>query len=134
MRSQVAIEYVILVSVFLVFLTPVWIYAYRYTSSLKQQIAIDYAQELVNTIGDLSDFVYSQGKPAAMTFEGAVPDHVSTANINGSLIIMTLNISAGITDIFKVCNSNVTGTIPTERGNYVFLIKAERGYVNVSVQ
>jgi len=134
MKSQIAIEYIILIAVFLLFLTPVWIYSFKYTNNMKLQLATDYAQELVDTIGDLSDFVYSQGSPAAMTFEGVVPDYVYSTSINGSLIVISLNMSSGLKDVYSMCNSNVTGHIPLQRGKYIFLIKADRGFVNVTVQ
>ena len=133
MRCQISIEYISIVFGFLLLMTPLWVYIYSYSNSLNYQVAINYAQDLVDSVKDAAEFVYSQGEPATIPLRVHVPPYVQSINSSNGIISVYLNLPSGVSEIFSETNVNVSLSIPYSQGEYVLRVRAQEGYVNVSL-
>ncbi len=133
MKSQVSIEYMSIVFGFLLILTPLWVYLFNYSNGLGYQISINYAQDFVDGVRDAAEFVYTQGSPATIPLRIHVPSNVVNINSTGSTLSVYVSTPAGVSEIFSDTNFNITISVPISKGEYLLKIKAEGGYVNVSL-
>jgi hypothetical protein len=133
MRSQISIEYMSIVFGFLLILTPLWVYLFNYSNSLNYQITLNYAQDIVDSIRDASEFVYTQGSPATIPLRVHIPSHVLAINSTEGMVSIFLDMPAGVSEVYSEMSFNVTVSVPIQEGEYLLRIKAEEGYVNVSL-
>jgi uncharacterized protein (UPF0333 family) len=133
MKSQVAIEYMILISVILLLLAPIWLYLMLSRTQIQDDLSISYANDAVNRIKDAADLVYIQGNPARVKISVYIPDNVQAIEFLSNTIIIHLRTSAGVVDIHAESLAQLNGSLPTQSGYYQVLVKAEQGYVNVTV-
>ena len=118
---------------FLLILTPLWVYLFSYSNNLNYQISINYAQDLVDSVRDAAEFVYTQGSPATMPLRVHVPSNTVDINSTGNIISVFVDTPAGISEVYTDTNFNITMSIPILEGEYLLRVKAEGGYVNVSL-
>ncbi|MCW1296417.1 MAG: hypothetical protein OH319_01915 [Candidatus Parvarchaeota archaeon] len=133
MKSQVAIEYMILISLILLLLVPIWIYLMLSRIQLQDDLSISYAKDAVNRIKDAADLVYIQGSPARVKVNIYIPENVHSINFTDRTIIIKLRTSAGLVDIHAETLANITGQLPVQSGYYEVIVKSEVGYVNVTI-
>ena len=128
-----AIEYMILISVILLLLVPIWLYLMLSRTQIQDDLSISYANDAVNRIKDAADLVYIQGSPARVKISVYIPDNVQAIEFLNNTVIIHLRTSAGIVDIHAESLARLNGSLPIQSGYYYVLVKAEQGYVNVTV-
>lgn len=112
MKGQAATEYVIIISVILAAVIPIFYYAF---SESNRTTRINQASDAVNTLARKAESVYALGTGSRDYVWIAVPTGVnSTLIANGTIRISFSNLG----DAIAITNVNVTGTIPTEPGTY----------------
>ena len=131
-RGQVSAEMMVILA--MVFILLVFVLTVNDTimtgiegeyNSRKAKIAID---EVVNA-GKLA---YQQGEGAELKIYVTIPPHVDSIVMGGREINLTLNVSGEKNLIYTVTDFNVTGSIPSQEGNYWLRVKSERQYVNIT--
>ncbi len=132
MRSQISLEYIVLVSAILFVLVPLWSYFLSYYNSAKEEISLSYARDLVDSVRDMADFVHAQGGPAKVLLKVHVPNNVLSINLTENRVSVFLSLSSGITEIYAESRANLTGYVPTSPGDYLLSLEAMEGYVNVT--
>jgi len=132
MKAQVAVEYLIIVSLALMILIPYVLYLNDLSQSYSETNRLTVTRNSVDKIGRNVDWVYSQGEGAKMETEILVPEGVESIQFLNKTILWKVRTSAGISDVYYTTITNVTGSIPTTPGYRIILIQAFRGYVNVS--
>lgn len=132
MKAQVAVEYLIIVSLALMILIPYVLYLNDLSQSYSETNRLTVARNSIDKIGRNVDWVYSQGEGAKMETEILVPEGVESIQFLNKTILWKVRTSAGISDVYYTTITNVTGSIPTTPGYRIILIQAFRGYVNVS--
>jgi uncharacterized protein (UPF0333 family) len=132
MLGQVAIEYLMLFSIMLVILAFLTSYAQDMTERNREEIIISNALIAVNKIKDASDIVYTQGTPSQITLSVYIPDKVFAINFSNNMIIMKINVSSGVTDIFSTSKAPLQGSISTTSGTKSIKVKSEGSYVNIT--
>lgn len=133
MKAQAAIEYMMIISISLVILIPLFFLVNSYISSSKDELKIRALEDGVDSLAEASDMVYFQGYPAKMSISMYIPDGVQSATVSGNLIRVNVRTSSGITDIIALTQANMTGVLPTQSGTHKLKIVAqEDGLVNVS--
>jgi len=131
MKTQVSVEYLIIVGIALLLLTPMILYATSLLSSSKKELRINLAEDTVKSLAEAADWVYSLGPPSRMELTIYVPEKVNETLIEDHTILMKLEDYP--LPISTTTKANVTGNIPVENGYYKVWIIAEENYVNISV-
>ena len=132
-KGQAAIEYMMIISISLILLIPLFSLVNSYTARGKDELKIRALEDSVDSLSEAVDMVYFQGYPAKMSVSFYIPESVLITNVTGNLIRVRLRTSSGIMDVTTLTQANITGSIPTDSGTYKIKIKAEEsGVVNVT--
>ena len=123
MKLQIATEYLIIVSFSLMVLIPYIIYLYSASQQYQEQASLSIASENVKKIGEACDWVYLQGEPAKLTLKIVIPKNVENIFFLNKTIVWKVRTSAGISDVYYNCLSNVTGNLPVKEGDILFQLK-----------
>jgi len=133
-KAQVAVEYLIVVSIALMILAPLIMTSQRSVGDLNREVANLKALNALYKIKEASDIVYSQGPPSRMTIYVSFP--VQTINLSSvqNLLILELGPQDMITDIVLGMDYNVTlEGVPEKGGMQKVTVKANEGYVNITL-
>jgi len=133
MKLQIATEYLIIVSFALMVLIPYVLYLYSASQQYQEQNSLTIASESVKKIGEACDWVYLQGEPAKLTLKIVVPKNVESITFINKTILWKVRSSAGLSDIYYNCLSNITGYLSNREGEYFVSVEAIEGGVNISV-
>ena len=113
MRSQVSLEYLILLSLIIVIIIPLVGLFYVYVSD---SIKIAQARNTVRKIADAVDFV-SYGGPGTITYVYAnFPDGINSTFVGNHTILLKLKTTSGVEDIYEDVNPNVIGYLNKLKG------------------
>lgn len=137
MRGQSAFEYLIIISIVITFIIPVWAYVLGIQQQTKDVLAISYAENTVHKIADISSLVYSQGPPAKVTIRIYIPSGVERFVVINNTIDIKLRTSAGMSDIYEISTANINLTqglndTLSEEGIYLLKIEAKNNVVQIS--
>jgi len=133
MKIQVALEYLIIISFALMVLIPYLLYLQNASQNLKEDNNLVIASNSLKKIGEMADWVFSQGEPARIEVLVQIPPNVEEISFNGKVMIWKIRTSAGLSDIYYISIANLTGSLPTKPGYYKILIQAIENGVNISV-
>lgn len=131
-KSQVSVEYLVIISVAFLILTPLIVYSYQLFIGYKDETKIALAKDLVKKVGEGADWVYSQGYPARMCLKVTVPEGVTEASLLNKTVLLKIKTVAGETDIYHNTNAPLNGSLPVKAGVYKICLIAFPEYVNVS--
>ncbi|HLC39886.1 MAG TPA: hypothetical protein VJJ76_03320 [archaeon] len=127
-KAQAALEYLMITSIALAVIIPVFYYSFFYSSG-----SVNYSQALdaVNAIGKGADYVYSLGVGSRTRILVSIPSNVINYTISTKAITYQIRSSSGATSsITAFTKANITGTLPTNPGNYyISLNMTEQGVV-----
>lgn len=125
-------EYLLIAS-FTLFLISIFIYfGTASLHSSQSEIKINLAKDTMEKIGQMADWVHSQGEPSKVTFTAFLPDNIYSVTINNNIISFKLK-NEKITELFYVTRCNLTGSIPPLPGSHVFSVEAVQDLVNITV-
>jgi uncharacterized protein (UPF0333 family) len=130
-KLQAAFEYLVIVSIVLVFMIPIWAYVTSTQRDTSTELALTYAKNTANQIADVSNLVYSQGPPAKIRINVYIPYGVDNITILNSTIRFRLNVDSGITDIFAFSTAQLNGTLPKKQGYYWIEVEATDDIVQI---
>jgi len=133
MKSQVAVEYLIIVSVAFMILIPTILYLNQTFIGYSDSNKLSKASETVKKIGQTADWVYSQGPPAKQTIEIFIPKDLEEISLNNKTVLFKVRTSAGVSDVFYESVAPLNGTLPLNSGYYFISLTAFQDYVNISV-
>lgn len=131
-KAQSALEYIIIVSMVLVFMIPIWTYVSTMQSQTSVELAMTYAKNTASQLADASDLVYSQGPPAKLKISVYIPNGVENATIANNTIKFTLWAAPGYSDVFAFSNAQLNGTLPSEEGYYWMYVEATDNIVQIT--
>ena len=131
-KSQVSVEYLMIVGFAFVMTIPLLIIYYTYTSESSDRVATTQALGIARDIVDSAESVYYLGKPSQTTMKLSFPDKIRSITISNREIVIKVSTNYGIADVVQVSTVNITGSLPTSQGLYTVLVKAQDGYVQVS--
>jgi len=120
MKAQAAVEYLIMVGVILAIAIPIFYYSLTYSS---ESVAISKSKEAAEAIASGVDYVYSLGEGTRTTVAIDIPTNVKESYILDNEIGFRISTSAGITDVYAMSMTNVTGSLPDTPGRHFIVIK-----------
>ena len=125
-------EYLIVIGISLLLLTPVIIIGNDAIRDLKYKTDNIVAREAVDEITEMSTIVYSQGSPAKITKNIQFPSNIISTSISDNIIRIEMRYKSASNDVFNIVDFNVTGTLPTTSGNHRISIEAINYGVNIT--
>jgi hypothetical protein len=133
MKSQVAVEFLIIVSVAFMILIPLSVYLNQSLIGYKDTNKISKAWNTVKKLGESADWVYSQGPPAKLSIEIYIPDDLEEVSLENNTILFRVRTSAGISDAFYETVPPLSGTLPSDGGYYFVSLTAFSNHVEIEV-
>lgn len=130
--GQTAMEYLIIVSLVMVFMIPIWTYVTNTQQSTSSELALTYAKNTANQLADAADLVYSQGPPAKIRINVYIPYGVQNITIINNTVKFEVWSELGTTDIFAFSTAQINGTIPKKQGYYWIDIEATDNIVQIN--
>ncbi|RLG13309.1 MAG: hypothetical protein DRN71_05055 [Candidatus Nanohalarchaeota archaeon] len=131
--GQAATEYLIVIAISLLFLTPVILMGNNAVVDLKRTTDNVVARDAVDKITDMSRIVYAQGVPAKITNNVRFPGSVLSTTVSNQMIIIKISAGSASSDIFNIVDFNVTGNLPMTSGVHRICVEAVDYGVNISV-
>lgn len=133
MKLQVAMEYLFIVGIVLMFLIPVWVHTTTTQNQASEDLSISYAQAALDKLAATADLVYSQGPPAKVTQNVFVPPSTKSFYTNGKVIILFVSTSSGNSDVWKITKANLVSELPQDEGYYLFTVESiNESYVSIT--
>ncbi len=123
-RGQSGLEYMIIVIIAMLLITPVLSRGTAQLTDMKNEINIMHAKDTLNIINDAAESVFAQGEPAKITLNTRFPSHINHTSVGSQEIMIQINAYGGTTDIVKRFEFNVTGSLPVDEGYYDITVKA----------
>ena len=131
MKLQIAMEYILIVGLVLIFLTPLWIYTQSMKSSMSLDIYASYAKNAADKIAEAANFVYYQGKGSKISIDIYIPPYVNNTVIANNTVIIRLARGKQIMDLSSISNAEINGTIPLTEGKYIIGLESMGDYVQI---
>ena len=131
-RGQAAVEYLAIVGIVLLLAAPVLIDAQQSAGELQRASDVVVARTALDNAAEAARLVYSQGDPAQVTFTVTMPGNVIQSNVTDQYLHLRLRSPAGPIDLLSTLDFNVSGSIPTSRGQHALVAKAVN-QTNVSI-
>lgn len=131
-RGQAAFEYLVIVSLVLVFMIPIWSYVTGTQQNTNTELILTYAQNAANQIVDAANLVYSQGPPAKVRINVYIPYKVTNVSIINNTVKLEVVFNGEFSDIFAFSNARLNGSIPNKQGNYKIEVEATDNFVQIN--
>ena len=133
MKAQAAEEYMIIISVAILILIPVIYQANKLLIAYRDDNKISSAKNTVDKLGEIADWVFSQGPPAKRTIEIHIPKGVEEITLDNKTINFRMETTSGFSDVFYETVSHLLGTLPTVTVYYFVVLTAYDDYVDISL-
>lgn len=133
MKAQAAMEYLTIVAVGLIIITPMIIYLNDMYLAYSDENKISLAKITVNKISDSANWVFSQGSPAKVTIEIFIPEGVESISFTNNTVNFAVRTKSGIVDVYDTTIMPIYGTLNPKSGYYFISLVAYDNYVNISV-
>lgn len=131
--GQVAIEYMILISIAVFVLMPLIILYYNQADTFRDQTAAALAERATREIVSAADSVYYLGSPSSRTISVELPRNVKNLQITGQSISLLIGSSYGDFEQVSWSAANLTGNFSISHGPHVLIVTAlPNGKVNIS--
>jgi len=132
-KGQAAFEYMVMIVIVMLFLVPLWHYSMQTRQGVATDVSVSYAKNAARKIASTADLVYSQRENASARIMIHIPDGVTYTSVEGGGVIITVNTYYGEVTVFEQSKANITGTVPTVKGDYYFIMRAMGDYVNLTL-
>lgn len=132
LRSQVSVEYMLIIGFATLITIPLLLIYYTYSSDTRESVATSQALQIARSIVDASESVYYLGKPSQTTLKFNFPDSIYSTNLSNKELVFKIKTKNGIADIVQVSSVNLSGTLPNSQGIHIITVKAEDGYVQIT--
>lgn len=134
MTGQVSVEFLIVVGMVLMILTPLWFSLYKSVSDEQETVRISSGKTALSRIARAAELVYIQGAPAETTITVSLPSGITNFSLGNNETVLRITYKGTYIDLVEPLKTNITGTLPLTGGLYRLKIKAmDGGYVNVSI-
>lgn len=132
-KGQAALEYMIIVSISLILITPLIVNSQDTVNAISNTRRKALLNDAMDSIEKGANMIKSQGEPARITFNVDIPVGVVSSNITGKYIHYRLDSGDG-SDYYRFFDFNVTGSLPEESGVHSISIKNYEEGVNVTYE
>ena len=132
MKSQAAIEYMIIITIALMFITPFLLIVQQSIKDMDNNMKLIKAKEVIEKIAEAIRIVYAQGEDAKLTIAVKFPKDIVSTNVTNQIILINIESNSLNNTIFKVFDFNVTGKLPSTYGTHNIVLCNIDNSVNIS--
>ena len=132
LKSQVSVEYMLVMGFAALMTLPLLIIYYTYSSDSSESVATSQALQVARRIVDASESVYYLGSPSQTTLKLNFPDRIYSTNLSNKELVLKIKTRNGLTDVVQVSAVNMSGALPTSQGVHVITITAQDNYVQIT--
>ena len=132
LKSQVSVEYMLVMGFATLMTLPLLLIYYTYTSDSSESVAASQALQVARRIVDASESVYYLGSPSQTTLKLNFPDRIYSTNLSNFELVFKIKTKNGITDIVQVSAVNLSGSLPISQGLHIVTVSAQSGYVQIT--
>ena len=130
--AQAALEYMVVVGIALLVLTPIALEGMQSVDEFKKDMNVLKAHDALAQVADAAKIVYFQGPPSTMTIRVIYPDKIVLSNASGTEAYFRIDTGGATTDIVEFFDFNVTGNISGGAGERTIYIEALPNAVNIT--
>lgn len=131
-KSQVSIEYIIVVGFVTVILIGILGIAFFYSGTIKDNIKIAQVTNFANKLTSTAESVFYAGKPSKATITSYLPDGVKQIDILENTLFFTIQTNSGITKISFTSSVPISGNLNSGQGVKKIKIVAEEDRAVIS--
>ena len=131
-KSQVSIEYLIIVGFVTFVLLSILAVAFLYSGTIKDQIKITQLTNFANKVTSSAEAVFYSGKPSKTTITTYLPEGILSASIVENSLLFSIQTSSGVNIISFSSNVPITGTLSSTMGIKKVKLEAKQDYVLIS--
>ncbi|MCK5177039.1 MAG: hypothetical protein KAQ92_04905 [Candidatus Aenigmarchaeota archaeon] len=132
MKSQAALEYMVVISLALLFIIPFFLLAQTSVRDLDTSINLIETKETIDKLSDSIKLVYAQGEDAKMSLYVKFPKNIVSTHVVQQMIIININVNSLNNSIFEIFDFDVTGTLPDTYGSHKIVLTNINNTVNIS--
>lgn len=107
-KAQSSLEYMVMLALSLIIFAAIITFSMTMLGSVRSQLSTDSAYKAVEEIKESADFIYVHGDPSKIRRTIRIPANVENVTLNGSLIMLSISVGQGITDIYDISKGNIT--------------------------
>lgn len=130
--GQASTEYLIVIGISLLLLTPVILIGNDSIVNLKHTTDNLVARDAVDMIAEMSCIVNAQGAPAKITKTIRFPDNIISTTVSDQIIDIEVGFGLVSNDLFRILDFNVSGSLPVTSGHHKIVVEAISDGVNIS--
>ncbi|MCX8146993.1 MAG: hypothetical protein N3D84_00830 [Candidatus Woesearchaeota archaeon] len=135
LKSQAAMEYLMIAGIAFVIVVPMVYILYSYTTSMSQEVAESKVGKIANDIVNTAEQIYYLGEPSRTTLTFNMPEGVYDIEVQGDRsIVFKLGDVYNSKEVVAVSSVDIASfLIPDDfkKGRKKFRIEAERDYVDL---
>ncbi len=133
-RGQVAIEFLAVVSFFLLISVPLFLYFYSSAPQKEYYASLSQAESSADQIVKYGELVFTQGNGTNVTKLVVLPKHVTRLTLNASHVVLHVESMGLVTDVVRSGPVNfTTAQYPiSDGGSYLFTFTNINGNVHVT--
>lgn len=128
-KSQVAMEYVMIVGFATLIAIPLFIIFNFYTTQTREEVVLSQAENIARKIVDSAESIYYMGEPSKTTIRIYMPAGINNITIQDGYVILRAETGGSETDVVKSSEINITGTVNSGPGIKNIRVEARGGYV-----
>lgn len=133
LKSQISVEYLMIMGFVVVITIPLIIIYYSYTSNSSQEIISSQIDQIARKIVDAAESVYYLGIPSQTTLKVYMPNRIVGASLDNKELVFNLSvIGGGISEIVQISSVDLSGQLPIQQGIYSITVKARESDVEIS--
>jgi len=115
-RSQVSLEYMIIVGFSLLLIMPVLVIYSMHKQDISDEISYNQARDIARMIADGAETVYFIGEKSCTTVRVSMPSNIESIGLSGNEVIIGLRQKSTIVEAVAYSSVNVTGNVTARPG------------------
>ena len=133
LKSQVSIEYLLIMGFATLMTLPLLVIYYTYSTDTSDSVTTSQALQIVRKIVDASESVYYLGKPSQTTLKLNFPDKIRSISLDNYEVVFNITTkNGGTAEIVQISSVNMSGSLPTSQGMHIITVQAADGYVQIT--
>src|SRR3989344_6125805 len=125
LKSQVSVEYLMIIGFVAIITIPLIIIYYNYTADSSDEIASSQINYIARKIVDAAESVYSLGSPSQTSIKVYIPSQIKGASLDNREVLFNVSTRAGISEIVQVSSVELVGALPITEGIHTITLKAQ---------
>ena len=128
-RSQVAMEYMIIVAFVAIITLPLVVIFMTQSDETNDDVKSNQVYLIAKKIADAAESVYYLGEPSKTTLKIYFPESIFLTSVGNNEITFRMKTRNGVDDVVVMTAVEVNGTLPSTAGIHYIKIESKGDYV-----